>query len=159
MTRARATFAFLQDLPGIPEGVKSEGTVAVLFMVLVGFAALGMILKWGPGLLIAWRAPGAQEEKDRAEQERQRTDMLMRALVSVTEALERKASRDAEVAAQVFRLSTGLHERVGPAISGLSYAFLVLAGQRKLAETQRKAEEKRGYPPMQAFEVNGEDKK
>lgn len=138
---AVGVLSVLQDIPGIPEKVNTESTVAVLFMVVLGLAVLLLLVRSGPALITAWRA-ATSNGKEAAQ-----ISLLMTTLTANVAANERKAAEFALLAGEVRRLSEGLHNRIGPAISGLTHAYYVLAGLTREADELEKKEQDGGFPP------------
>lgn len=127
-----------ESVPGMLDKLSSEPAIITVVFVLAGIA----ILKLLPALIASFRAQPNGAERERADQ-------ILAALITNTESRERHAAATAELTQEVRRLNEGLHKRVGPAISGLSAAFLVLSGDRKTARQMEDREQRDGFPPME----------
>lgn len=58
-----SSLSLLQQIPAIPDAVKSEGMAAVLFIVVLVPLVVFMFLKQAPTLISAWKASGAREQE------------------------------------------------------------------------------------------------
>lgn len=129
------------QVPTIPKEIQSESTLAVLFMILIGVAVVLYGLAKGPSIIGTWRAASSNGK------EKERTDLILSHLVANTQAREREAAKIDELTMELRGLREGLHNRVNPAISGLSYAYLKLAGLPDMADRQEARERDSGMSP------------
>lgn len=115
-----ATLAlWLQELPGIPEGIDDPGMLAVLFVLLVFLAFAVLMVRQLPKALGPVIAALDRLMTGQAEMKRE-----IESLKGKIDLLERQT--------EGFR--SNLHDRVTPAIAGLSIAALRRADLDDLAE-------------------------
>ena len=135
-----AVSASLQQIPTIPGQIKSESTYAVLFMILIGVAVGFYLVRQLPSIISAWRGISLQSQ----EIESTRTDRLISAISDqirsnseVIVSINRLVASNETVIEESRAVRTHIHDRLGPAISGLSIAWLRLADLPDLAERIR----------------------
>lgn len=127
-------------VPGMLDKLSSEPAIITVVFLAAGVA----ILKYLPAIIASFRAqPNGAE--------RARMDQILVVLSANTEARERTAVALSQLTAEVRtlneRLSEGLHKRMAPALSGLSLAYLTLAGQRRAARELEEREQRDSFPP------------
>lgn len=130
-----------QSLPSIPTQIKSESTYAVLFLVLVGVMVAFYGFKQLPSVIIAWKGLSQQSQ----EGERTRSDKLIQAIIDqirsnseVIAAINRLVASNETVVEESRAVRSHIHDRITPAISGLTIAWLRLADLPDLADKVKK---------------------
>lgn len=129
-----------QSIPSIPPQIKSESTYAVLFMIVIGVAVAFYLFKQLPAIISAWRGLSQQSQ----ERESTRTDRLISAISDqirsnseVIASINRLVASNETVIEESRAVRTHIHDRLSPAISGLSIAWLRLADLPDLADRIR----------------------
>lgn len=122
----------LQGIPAIPPGIKQEGLLAVLFMVLLGFLAVMYALRQLPAAI----KPLAEAVSTLAKS--------YLAMVVSLDALT-AAAKASEAESQAIR--EHIHDRITPAIAGLTIAWLRRAGYHEEAEQLAKQHPEAVLPP------------
>lgn len=133
-------FLLLQSLPAIPTQIKSESTYAVLFLVLIGVAVAFYGFKQLPSVIVAWKGLSQQSQ----EGERTRSDKLIQAITDqirsnseVILSVNRLVASNESVMEEFRAIRSHIHDRITPAISGLTIAWLRLADLPDLADKVR----------------------
>lgn len=128
----------LDAIPTIPEGITSEGLIAVLFMVIMGFVGLFFALKGGYLRLGKNGDSSTTTHKDEIA-------ILLQAITANASAIQTMASEIRELKSAIVSevqilnsnqrdIRTHIHDRITPTLAGLTIAYLKMADEGELAE-------------------------
>lgn len=101
--------SLLQQIPAIPDAVKSEGMSAVLFVLVLVPAIVFLFLRQAPSLISAWKASGARETE---------TGLIVAELVKLTGSVEKLSDRVAECQRMIVE-GTGRIGQLASEIAGV----------------------------------------
>lgn len=107
--RPRFGFSALQQIPAIPDAVKSEGMSAVLFVLVLVPMVVFLFLRQAPALISAWKASGAREQE---------TSLLLTEITRLTSTVEKLNDRLAEAQRMIVE-ATGRLGQLSSEVAGL----------------------------------------
>lgn len=109
----------LQSIPAIPPGIKGEGLIAVLFLIILGWVAAIYAVSKIPRAI----APLVTS-----------IDRLIASNVNLGDRLTKLEDKIESSESQTEAVRSHIHVRVVPAIAGMTIAYLRLAGFNEYAE-------------------------
>lgn len=123
--------------PAIPDKITDQGLLLAAFILLLSFLAVGLALKYGPALIVAWRSAGNGHSA--------KADAVVAGLARLETAV-------AVLTKQVERLCEDYHERLVPSQHLSALAQLRMAGMLNTANEEERrvaalvAEEEKRQP-------------